>query len=276
MGCSSWPRRVGRACSWWCRRDSPRCSRGSEQDRTSRLASPWPGGGRGARRAHRVLRQHARAPDGCVGRSEFPRAARAGAGWDLDAYAHQDVPFEQWSRRSQPVRSFARHPLFQMMLVFQNAPGRGLVLPRLRVASEAAAVERGEVRPDAIFVSAQGQAARPGLEGDLEFAMERFERDTAEELVAAALSASSRRGSGGRRCRRPAGGTGAGGAAQPARGVQRHGPSRCGRRSCPRCSRRRWRARRRRWPSSRGGAADLRGAQRARQPAGASPASLTG
>ncbi|MES2732439.1 MAG: amino acid adenylation domain-containing protein, partial [Bacteroidota bacterium] len=57
----------------------------------------------------------------------------------LDAYAHQQVPFEQIVERLQPERSLTHSPLFQVLLMLQNNEQGQLTLPGLTLR----AVEQG-------------------------------------------------------------------------------------------------------------------------------------
>ncbi|TDC71919.1 amino acid adenylation domain-containing protein [Actinomadura sp. GC306] len=99
---------------------------------------------------------------------------------DLAAHAHQDVPFERLVEVLNPVRSLARHPLFQVMLTLQNNPEASVELPGLTVAVEP--VDAGVAKFDLEFMLEDARDGG-GFAGTLEYALDLFDRDTAERLA---------------------------------------------------------------------------------------------
>ncbi|WP_330301225.1 non-ribosomal peptide synthetase [Streptomyces sp. NBC_00503] len=97
---------------------------------------------------------------------------------DLAAYANQDVPFERLVEVLNPERSMARHPLFQVMLAFQNTGDATLDLGDLSIAPERIGLDAAKF--DLTFQLAE---AGSGLEGSVEYAVDLFDRVTAEELA---------------------------------------------------------------------------------------------
>ncbi|WP_413806066.1 amino acid adenylation domain-containing protein [Streptomyces sp. OE57] len=104
---------------------------------------------------------------------------------DLAAYDHQDVPFERLVDLLNPDRSLARHPLFQVMLGFQNTHHTAPALPGLTI--EPLWVEMDTAKFDLSFMLAETHAVGggpAGIRGTLEYAADLFDRESAELLAA--------------------------------------------------------------------------------------------
>ena len=102
---------------------------------------------------------------------------------DLAAYAHQELPFERLVELLNPVRSLARHPLFQVMLAFQNTPEAVLELPGIIATSEPIAINTAKF--DLLFNLSERRApdGKPeGIDGLIEYRSDLFARSSVEAM----------------------------------------------------------------------------------------------
>ena len=112
----------------------------------------------------------------------------------LAAYLHQDMPFEKLVEELEPERSLAHAPLFQVMLVLQNAPFESLEIEDLRLRPMIAEGTTAKFDLTLAFEEKDG-----GLSGTLEYATDLFDASTIgrlfghlERFLTAALEAPER------------------------------------------------------------------------------------
>src|SRR5690606_1616341 len=97
----------------------------------------------------------------------------------LDAYAHQQVPFEQIVERLQPERSLSHSPLFQVMLVLQNNEQGILELPGLTLSP----VEQGGGSIAKYDLTLNISESDHGLSLGWEYNTDLFEPDTIARMA---------------------------------------------------------------------------------------------
>jgi amino acid adenylation domain-containing protein len=101
----------------------------------------------------------------------------------LGAYAHQDLPFEQLVEQLQPARDLSRQPLFQVMLILQNAPP----LARAHADSSLARLEIAPLDIDSgtakFDLTLSLQDDDEGLIGRLEYNTDLFESATIARMI---------------------------------------------------------------------------------------------
>jgi amino acid adenylation domain-containing protein len=98
----------------------------------------------------------------------------------LAGLAHQDLPFERLVELLDPPRSLARHPLFQVMVAFQNNAPAMVTLPGLQVTAEEPPAGMAE------FDLTLSLAERPGpggMTGSLGYAADLFDQATAAGIA---------------------------------------------------------------------------------------------
>jgi amino acid adenylation domain-containing protein len=96
----------------------------------------------------------------------------------LDAYAHQDLPFERLVEELHPQRDLSRNPLFQVLLALQNAPMGSLELSGLTISAQE--FEWDTVRLDLEF---HLHDLPDGLAGAMAYNADIFERETIRLLL---------------------------------------------------------------------------------------------
>ena len=96
----------------------------------------------------------------------------------LEAYAHQDLPFERLVEELQPERDLSRSPLFQVMFVFQKSPEEDLDLPGSNL--ESISIDRGTSKFDltlSVWETAHGM-----LRGSIEYSTDVFVSSRIERM----------------------------------------------------------------------------------------------
>ncbi|MEU7340196.1 amino acid adenylation domain-containing protein [Streptomyces sp. NPDC007074] len=100
----------------------------------------------------------------------------------FQAFAHQDLPFDVLVEALNPRRDPAHHPLFQVMLVFENNTTVPVGLPGLEVTEEPSRL--GVARFDLVFnLTPPATPSAGGTRGFVEYATDLFDRATVERIA---------------------------------------------------------------------------------------------
>jgi amino acid adenylation domain-containing protein len=106
---------------------------------------------------------------------EVLRRVKEGA---LEAYAHQDVPFEKLVEELKPERDLGRAPLFQVMFGLQNAPMPELEVGGLKLKPRE--LRRESAKFDVSLLLHEGEE---GFRGALEYSTDLYEEGTARRMA---------------------------------------------------------------------------------------------
>ncbi|HEX5223217.1 MAG TPA: amino acid adenylation domain-containing protein [Verrucomicrobiae bacterium] len=96
----------------------------------------------------------------------------------LDAFAHQELPFEKLAEAIHPERDLSRPPLFQVMFVLQNGPQPPLELSGLKVVEEP--VHSGTAKFD-LTLSLEENAS--GIRGVVEYNTDLFDQASIQRFA---------------------------------------------------------------------------------------------
>ena len=96
----------------------------------------------------------------------------------LEAYAHQETPFEKVVEAVQPKRELSHHPLFQVLFALHNLPAQEIALSDLTLSWMEA-----EHRTSRFDLALELRVRGEGIGGKLEYSTDLFEAETVERLL---------------------------------------------------------------------------------------------
>ncbi|MFE2998349.1 thioesterase domain-containing protein, partial [Nocardia sp. NPDC059246] len=103
---------------------------------------------------------------------------------DLAVYGNMDLPFERLVEALAPARSTAHHPLFQVLLAFQNLQTEATTLPGLEIRPLDAPAPGSKFDLEWMLAEQFGAAGEPaGITASLTFTTDLFDRGTAATMV---------------------------------------------------------------------------------------------
>ncbi|MFG2761647.1 amino acid adenylation domain-containing protein, partial [Streptomyces wuyuanensis] len=104
---------------------------------------------------------------------------------DLAAFDNQDVPFERLVEVINPQRSMSRHPLFQVMLAFQNNAQPELDLPGLHIEHQPLDRSVAQFDLSVTMIERFANDGSPiGIKGEIEYDTSLFTAQSAERIAA--------------------------------------------------------------------------------------------
>ncbi|MDJ0843510.1 amino acid adenylation domain-containing protein [Crocosphaera sp.] len=96
----------------------------------------------------------------------------------LDAYTHQDIPFEKLVEELNPERNLSYTPLFQVLFALQNVPKSTLEIPEVTVKTMK--IERSLSKFDLSLFMIETETA---LRGEFEYNADLFEKETIGRMI---------------------------------------------------------------------------------------------
>ncbi|HEX5601466.1 MAG TPA: condensation domain-containing protein, partial [Pyrinomonadaceae bacterium] len=112
------------------------------------------------------------------GRPTFRELLRRVRDLTLEAYAHQDLPFEKVVEELQPARDLSRNPIFQVSFALQNAPMQELQLPGLALRTQ-----EFETLTTRFDLECHVWDETGGLQGFLFYSTDLFDEATVDRLI---------------------------------------------------------------------------------------------